>query len=59
MWYSYIYDLFKKILEENPEILSKNGYIIICEKLYKNDKVHTHPTNYCSKWSVGHYTFTN
>ncbi|RIA92108.1 hypothetical protein C1645_821189 [Glomus cerebriforme] len=35
-----------KILEENPKILSKNGYIIIYEKLYENDKVHGFPTNY-------------
>ena len=47
MWYSHICDPFRKILEENPRTLSKNGYIIMCEKLYENDKVHTgHPTDY-------------
>ena len=45
MWCSRIRDLFRKILEENPRILSKNGYIIMCGKLYEND-VHGHPTNY-------------
>ncbi|RIA91398.1 hypothetical protein C1645_822094 [Glomus cerebriforme] len=51
MWCSCIHGPFRKILEENSEILSKNGYISICGKLYKNDKVHAHPTNYiyCSK----------
>ena len=46
MWCSRIRDPFKKILEENPRILSKNGYIIMCGKLYENDKVHAHQTNY-------------
>ncbi|GBB86516.1 hypothetical protein RclHR1_12940003 [Rhizophagus clarus] len=47
MWCSRIRDPFRKILEENPRILSKNGYIIMCGKMYENDKVHTgHPTNY-------------
>src|SRR5256885_4877147 len=47
MWCSRIRDPFRKILEENPRILSKNGYIIMCGKLYENDKVHTgHPTDY-------------
>src|SRR3954447_7576272 len=47
MWCSRIRDPFRKILEENPRILSKNGYIVMCEKLYENDKVHTgHPTDY-------------
>ena len=46
MWCSCIRDPFRKILEENPRILSKNGYIIMCGKLYENDKVHGHPTNY-------------
>src|ERR1044072_2233235 len=47
MWYSRICDLFKKILEENPRILSKNGYIIMYEKIYEDDKVHRHlPTDY-------------
>src|SRR2546421_7510390 len=47
MWCSRIRDPFRKILEENPRTLSKNGYIIMCEKLYENDKVHAdHPTDY-------------
>ena len=46
MWCSRIRDPFRKILEENSRILSKNGYIIMCGKLYENDKVHTHQTNY-------------
>ena len=40
MWCSHIRDPFRKILEENPRILSKNGYIIMYGKLYENDKVH-------------------
>src|SRR6266496_2193242 len=46
MWCSRIHDPFRKILEENPGILSKNGYISMCRKLYENDKVYAHPTNY-------------
>ncbi|GBB97100.1 hypothetical protein RclHR1_29100001 [Rhizophagus clarus] len=46
MWYSHIRDLFKKILEENSRILSKNEYIIMYEKMYENDKVHSNPTDY-------------
>src|SRR6266542_4409734 len=46
MWCSHIRDPFRKILEENPRILSKNEYIIMREKLYENDKVNTLPTNY-------------
>ena len=46
IWCSHICDPFRKILEENPRILSKNGYIIMCGKFYENDKVHGHPTNY-------------
>ena len=47
MWCSRIRDPFRKILEENPRILSKNGYIVMCGKLYENDKVHAgHPTDY-------------
>ncbi len=41
MRYSRILDPFRKILEENPRILSKNGYIVMCGKLYENEKVHT------------------
>ncbi|PKK63365.1 hypothetical protein RhiirC2_854392 [Rhizophagus irregularis] len=51
---------YRRILEalcplKNPRILSKNGYIIMCEKLYENDKVHGHPTNYiyCSPLDSG------
>ena len=40
MWCSHICDSFRKIFEENPRILSKNRYIVICEKFYKNEKVH-------------------
>src|SRR5213078_1205273 len=47
MWCSHIHGPFRKILEENPRILSKNGYIVMCGKLYENDKVHAgHPTDY-------------
>jgi len=47
MWCSRIRDPFRKILEENPRILSKNGYIIMYGKLYENDKVHNgYPTDY-------------
>ena len=47
MWCSHIRDPFRKILEENPKILSKNGYIIMYGKLYENDKVHNgYPTDY-------------
>src|SRR2546423_4680206 len=47
MWCSRIHDPFRKILEENPRILSKNGYIVMCGKLYENEKVHTgQPTDY-------------
>src|SRR6266542_489987 len=41
MWCSHIHDLFRKILEENPRILSKNGYIIMCRKFYENNRIHT------------------
>src|SRR5262249_3933500 len=46
MWYSHIHDSFRRILENNSGILSKNGYIKMCEKLYEDDKVYSHPTNY-------------
>jgi len=46
MWCSRIRGLFRKILEENSEILSKNGYIRMCGKMYESDKVHSNPTNY-------------
>src|SRR5215472_2773543 len=47
MWCSRIRDPFRKILEENSRILTKNGYITMCGKLYEDDKVHSgHPTDY-------------
>src|SRR3954453_12856441 len=46
MWCSQICDPFRKILKENPRILSKNGYISMYGNLYKSDKVHGLPTNY-------------
>ncbi|CAB4429010.1 unnamed protein product [Rhizophagus irregularis] len=46
MWYSRIRDPFRKILEENPRILSKNGYITMYGKLYVDDRIHNRPTNY-------------
>src|SRR3954451_10337513 len=47
MWCSRIRDPFRKILEENPRILSKNGHIVMCGNLYESGKVHTgHPTDY-------------
>ncbi|PKK61819.1 hypothetical protein RhiirC2_791268 [Rhizophagus irregularis] len=57
MWCSRIRDPFRKILEENPRILSKNGYITMYEKLYIDDRIHNHPTNYiyCSVFSYEAY----
>src|SRR6266498_768318 len=47
MWCSRIRNPFRKILEENLRILSKNGFITIYEKLYESDsKVHDYPSNY-------------
>ena len=47
MWCFRIRDPFRKILEKNLGILSKNGYIIMYGKLYESDsKVHDLPTNY-------------
>ncbi|UZO21442.1 uncharacterized protein OCT59_013835 [Rhizophagus irregularis] len=46
MWCSRICDPFRKILEENPRILSKNGYITMYRKLYVDDRIHNRPTNY-------------
>ena len=47
MWCFHIRDPFRKILEENPRILSKNGFITMYGKLYESDsKVHGHPSNY-------------
>ena len=39
MWCSRIRDPFRKILEENPRILSKNGYITMYGKLYVDDRI--------------------
>ena len=38
MWCSHIRNLFRKILEENPEIFSKNEYICMYTKFYEDDK---------------------
>ena len=47
MWCSRICDPFRKILEENPRILSGNGYITMCGKLIeRSDRVHGLPSNY-------------
>ena len=47
MWCSRIRDPFRKILEENPRILSGNGYITMYGKLIeRSDRVHGHPSNY-------------
>src|ERR671929_1838877 len=47
MWCSCIRDPFRKILEDNPRILSKNGYIMMYGKLIeRSDRVHGRPTNY-------------
>ena len=47
MWCSHIRDPFRKILEDNPRILSKNGYITMYGKLIeRSDRVHGQPTNY-------------
>ncbi|GET59847.1 hypothetical protein GLOIN_2v1834454 [Rhizophagus irregularis DAOM 181602=DAOM 197198] len=52
MWYSRIRGPFRKILEENSEILSKNGYITMHGNLIeRSDRVHGLPSNYiyCSE----------
>jgi len=36
MWYSYVCYLFKKLLEYNPKHFSKNGFIHIIKRLYKD-----------------------
>jgi hypothetical protein len=47
MWCSRIRNPFRKILEDNPRILSKNGYITMYGKLIeRSDRVHGYPTNY-------------
>ncbi|PKY56763.1 hypothetical protein RhiirA4_477286 [Rhizophagus irregularis] len=52
MWCSRIRDPFRKILEDNPRFLSKNGYITMYGNLIeRSDRVHGLPSNYiyCSK----------
>src|SRR3954447_24363784 len=47
MWCSRIRGPFRKILEENPSILSKNEYITMYGKLIeRSDRVHRLPSNY-------------
>ena len=47
MWCSRIYDSFRKILEDNPKILSKNGYITMQGNLIeRSDRVHDLQSNY-------------
>src|SRR5436190_7512141 len=47
MWCSHIRDPFRKILKENPRILSGNGYITMCGNLIeRSDRVHGLPSNY-------------
>jgi len=47
MWCSRIRGPFRKILEENSEILSKNGYITMHGNLIeRSDRVHGLPSNY-------------
>ncbi|RGB24205.1 hypothetical protein C1646_773412 [Rhizophagus diaphanus] len=36
MWYSRVHYLFKKLLENNPNHFSKNGFIQMIERSYKN-----------------------
>ncbi|PKK57939.1 hypothetical protein RhiirC2_797136 [Rhizophagus irregularis] len=61
MWCSRIRNLFRKLLEENPRILSKNGYITMYEKLYVDDRIHNRPTNYiyCSVYDSLIFTPAN
>ncbi|RGB26821.1 hypothetical protein C1646_769921 [Rhizophagus diaphanus] len=47
IWCSHICDPFRKILEDNPRILSKNGYIMMYINLIeRSDRVHGLPPNY-------------
>src|SRR5437016_13155542 len=47
MWCSRIRGPFRKILEENPRILSKNGYIIMYGKVIeRSDRDYGLPSNY-------------
>ena len=46
MWCFRIRGLFRKILEENPRILSKNGYITMHGKLYEGGRDNGFPSNY-------------
>src|SRR6266498_2695620 len=36
MWYSHVHYLFKKLLEYNPKYFSKNGFIHMTERSYKD-----------------------
>src|SRR6185437_1253115 len=47
MWCSRIRVPFRKILEENPRIFSKNGYITMIGKhIERSDRVYGHESNY-------------
>ncbi|GBB89477.1 hypothetical protein RclHR1_16180003 [Rhizophagus clarus] len=46
MWCSRIRNPFRKILEENPRIFSKNGYITMNVKHYSCDRAIRFPSNY-------------
>ena len=47
MWCSRIRGPFRKILKENPRILSENGYILMYGKLIeRSDRVHGLESNY-------------
>ncbi|GES88855.1 hypothetical protein GLOIN_2v1486967 [Rhizophagus clarus] len=46
MWCSCIRNPFRKILEDNPRIFSKNGYITMNVKHYSHDKAIRFPSNY-------------
>jgi hypothetical protein len=46
MWYSRIHNSFRKILEKNSQILSKNRYIIMYGKFYDSFRHYSFPTNY-------------
>src|SRR6266540_5133417 len=46
IWCSRIRNPFRKILKENPRILSKNGYITMHGKLYEDGRDNGFPSNY-------------
>src|ERR1044071_6316332 len=46
MWYSHIRDPFRKILKENPRILSGNGFISMHGKIYEGGRDNGFPSNY-------------